>query len=62
MNYKEVHFCLKFQYLKKNHLINYLLNPQVSSSEYFSVCFDTENGLKDKDEIFIAATKGIALG
>jgi hypothetical protein len=34
----------------------------VSSSEYFSVCFDTENGFKDKDEIFIAATKGIALG
>ncbi|KAL7039814.1 hypothetical protein ACKWTF_000128 [Chironomus riparius] len=35
---------------------------KVSSSEYFSVCFDTENGFKDKDEIFIAATKGIALG
>lgn len=43
-------------------LLSYLLNPQVSSSEYFSVCFDTENGFKDKDEIFIAATKGIALG
>lgn len=35
---------------------------QVSSSEYFSVCFETETGSKDKDEIFIAATKGIALG
>lgn len=35
---------------------------QVSSSEYFSVCFETENGSKDKDEIFIAATKKIALG
>jgi hypothetical protein len=43
-------------------MLNHLLNPQVSSSEYFSICFDTENGFKDKDEIFIAATKGIALG
>lgn len=46
---------------KKSNLIVFLIR-QVSSSEYFSVCFDTENGFKDKDEIFIAATKGIALG
>ncbi|CRL03588.1 CLUMA_CG016274, isoform B [Clunio marinus] len=41
---------------------NDLTAGKVSSSEYFSVCFDTENGFKDKDEIFIAASKGIALG
>lgn len=48
---------------EKSNLIFFPHSPrQVSSSEYFSVCFDTENGFKDKDEIFIAATKGIALG
>lgn len=39
-----------------------LFRAQVSSSEYFSVCFETENGFNDKDEIFIAATRGISLG
>lgn len=50
---------INFKYI---FYVYHLLNPQVSSSEYFSVCFDTENGFKNKDEIFIAATKGIALG
>uniref|UniRef100_A0A336MBR1 CSON009190 protein n=1 Tax=Culicoides sonorensis TaxID=179676 RepID=A0A336MBR1_CULSO len=34
---------------------------KISSSEYFSVCFDTENGFGEKDEIFIPATKGVYL-
>lgn len=46
----------------KMNVISGFFVSQVSSSEYFSVCFDTENGFKDKNEIFIAATKGIALG
>ncbi|XP_063699545.1 uncharacterized protein LOC134830094 isoform X2 [Culicoides brevitarsis] len=36
-------------------------NQKISSSEYFSVCFDTENGFGEKDEIFIPATKGVYL-
>lgn len=47
--------------LDLNHNILFTKTSQVSSSEYFSVCF-TENGFKDKDEIFIAASKGISLG
>lgn len=42
------------------HIIFYFFHLQVSSSEYFCVYFDGENGFREKEE-FIPAIKGVSL-